>query len=477
MKILKFYITFSSVYLLGLLIVSYHGSDEWVMWNCLMNFYILFFFSLRRPIKIFKSTFFKIDVFFLSFYYLIFYSMYQGYLLGFNLLDSIWLRGYEDYVNISLIISSLALNAFSLGVNGGKRFQNTSHSKLKPANMVAYKSFALALFIIEICLIYLYSKLGLAAMLSGKYMPTNVTESEGTGVYFLITVMTMLSSSVVLYFYFHFRKFTWHFYFLFFVIIVWTLILLMIGDRNSLLLIILIFMGGYYSLFKTISPKKILMYFYASLMFYQLVEIYRSADDRSISGLVEVVGSKFNGERSKGDKDFFSEDNSFFTTTVGYRGTFSLVPNKIEHTLGYYQSIGVIGVIPFIKGYFLKKGDMATTSNLLTLHLKGRNSPMGIGTNVISDLYIDFGFVGVLIGMFILGRYILYIEEKIKNNMHSVLWFSLYFISLATISEMPRYNFTFPLRTYIWVIIVISTFSFLNGSKLKFKPNVYDDEK
>lgn len=229
-------------------------------------------------------------------------------------------------------------------------------------------------------------------------------------------------------------------------------------------------MGAFYSFFKTISRKSILVYFYIAIICYQVIEVYRDSDERTLNSLIEVVDKKYFNTDSglDSEKDFFSEENSLFTTTVGVRGTFFLIPNKDTFSLGYYQFVGVVGVIPFVKGIILSENDLATTSSYLTYYLKGKNSPMGIGTNIISDLYIDFGLPGVLIGMFFLGRYIVFIERKIRDTNYSILWFCIYFVSFATIAEMPRYNYSFPLRNCIWVLVVIYIFEYLYRKNLKF---------
>lgn len=465
MNKLSFYYILSILFFFISLFFTPQGLDFFVIYVCLFNYYFIFLMALKKPIFIYKYTFFKIDVFFLIFYYIIYFSMYQGYVLGLNGLNTVWLSGYEEYGNISLIVSSIGMNCFCFGINNKNRF--TSRIFVKPffLNNKPFVSLSWFLFFVNLLLIILYFRTGLSYLLAGRYLGSNVGDTNTDGLYFLITVFVLISLSFILFYLFHFKTFLFPNLLLLFISLIWFVVLLISGDRNSMLLILLLVFGAYYSFFSSISRKQIILYFFVGLFFYQIIEISRRLEDRSFSQISTVISDRLVSSESN-DKSFFSDQNSFFTTTVGYRGTFYLVPKKENYFFGKFQFVGVIGIIPYFKGFVLNNNDFSTTSEFLTYYLKGRFSPMGIGTNVISDLYIDFGILGVIIFMFLLGKFSYFVENKIKISYNSILWFSLYFITLCTISEISRYTFLFPLRSCVWSILILSSFQYIFKNRL-----------
>ena len=82
-KYYRFYknISFSSVLIVLLFIYNFtkKGADYWIIWLCLLIFYYNFFNTIRKPMVLYSGikTYFKIELFFLLFYYLLFFKPYQ----------------------------------------------------------------------------------------------------------------------------------------------------------------------------------------------------------------------------------------------------------------------------------------------------------------------------------------------------------------------------------------------------------------
>jgi oligosaccharide repeat unit polymerase len=470
MSLRKLYIISSTIFFLILYFVIPKGVDKTIMTLSLLNFYVLFFFTLKNKTKFVFETNFKTDTFFMIFYYMIFYLMYQGYLLGLNGLNSRWLGGFEDYTSISLITSCIALNAFCFGVTNTKKNKHSFYVKIKPKTMKPYKILSLILIPITLVLLFFYLKNGLSLLLIGRYTGSRTGNVAVDGVFNLVTLFSIINLSLIFYFYYFFRTLTWYIIVLISLIVIWLMILLIIGDRGHLLFFALIIMSGYSSFFKKISVKYLFIYLFIGLFFYKTIELSRKLEDRSFTGIIETVEEQLYSDNSEGG--MFSKDNSFFTTTVGFRGTFYLVPYHYDYSLGHYNMVGVAGVIPFTRRLILKKNEFATTSDFLTNKLRGGYSTMGIGTNVVSDLYIEFGLIGVVIFMFLLGKYSLFIENKIKGKNYSIIWFILYFVSLASISEISRYTYSSPIRNCAWTFIFLTVFSNKFNRILNYKIKV-----
>jgi hypothetical protein len=93
----------------------------------------------------------------------------------------------------------------------------------------------------------------------------------------------------------------------------------------------------------------------------------------------------------------------------------------------------------------------------------GLGKSWGTGTNIISDAFMDFGLFGVVIIMYLFGRFGGYAQIKAQTQITSVKWMFIYIITLAHFSELVRYGFDFPLRAIVWTFLLFSLISFLPG--------------
>ncbi len=113
------------------------------------------------------------------------------------------------------------------------------------------------------------------------------------------------------------------------------------------------------------------------------------------------------------------------------------MPSNYDYQYGIYQLQQLLGVIPGLAGIFhnyTANGDVKTdgSANFISFLIQGDNPTYGDGTSLIADLYLDFGVIGVLVSMFIFGRFIRAHEHKmfIGEYIPSLAWLAiLYFFS------------------------------------------------
>ena len=89
------------------------------------------------------------------------------------------------------------------------------------------------------------------------------------------------------------------------------------------------------------------------------------------------------------------------------------------------------------------------SSSVLKNEMIGLSKTLGVGTNIVSDCYMDFGIFGVIIILFLIGRYAGYVKSQTCKNINSAKWMFLYIITLSYLSEIARYGFDFPLRSIV----------------------------
>ena len=129
------------------------------------------------------------------------------------------------------------------------------------------------------------------------------------------------------------------------------------------------------------------------------------------------------------------------------------------YTLGRTMIMSVLCVIPFAMSIFLyltglKVGDI-NSANLIT-DLYYDNTPntqghIGLGTNIIGDIYVAFGFIGVVILMYFMGYFIRRLYEKTSRG--DIIAILLYTTIIMDAIYWPRSLYLTPLRTMAWTLL------------------------
>ena len=90
------------------------------------------------------------------------------------------------------------------------------------------------------------------------------------------------------------------------------------------------------------------------------------------------------------------------------------------YSFGKSMLYSMLRIIPFLSGIIHSVFNLSvweTSSSLLITSLTlGEDSSLGLGTSIIADIYLAFGSIGVFFFMYGLGKFIHYLEFKIKSN-------------------------------------------------------------
>lgn len=105
----------------------------------------------------------------------------------------------------------------------------------------------------------------------------------------------------------------------------------------------------------------------------------------------------------------------------------------------------------------------AGSGNLITkISLGVDDSALGLGTNIIADLYMSFGMIGVVLFMFLLGRYIAKFLRLAKSNIYALVAYSV-MISYSVF--IVRAEFFFFSRFLVWGLLIVFGVEVYNNSK------------
>lgn len=118
----------------------------------------------------------------------------------------------------------------------------------------------------------------------------------------------------------------------------------------------------------------------------------------------------------------------------------------------------VLSAVPFAQSTFMKMTGISAeeldSGSLVTFLEYGKDDPdrIGLGTNVIGDIYLAFGAVGVIVLMYLLGRMIKYLSFKfIKGDLLSGIFYMLLFMDVI---YLPRSGFLTALRPIVWCYVI-----------------------
>jgi hypothetical protein len=457
------------------------GASPSVIWPVLILFYILFARSLRRPVEIKAGirSYATVELLFMVFYYVLFFWPYQMAVLGqLNLYKSKFLMAtFVDESNRAIILASLALVSFLAGIDTRREEELLEAPFPEVAGSARdrdYRGLAPVLFALQVGLIAIYLGFGLRSQGEGRYTGTQSGGVVADGISLLILMTCLISIAMYIAFSSTGMRLPISLLICLSLSAYWALRILLLGDRNSFLLIAVIAIAGIFTFRVAAGRLPLLLLVVASLFLYNAVEAARDNQRATISTLFSsslTTGSDHGAPLVK-DKG----DSSFNITTIGLRASIFAVPGTYPYGNGKYKLIGAAGILPFARGLTLGSGTGFTdTSELLTVVMLPPNPGWNVGTNMISDSYIDFGIPGVIVLPFLVGRFAAYTRRRLRSPKGdytpSVVF---YLLTLALLTELPRYSIDFPVRILTWTALLFGVYRVLfmrEGPSLARKDN------
>jgi oligosaccharide repeat unit polymerase len=294
------------------------------------------------------------------------------------------------------------------------------------------------------------------SFLSGSYAGVYNWGPGATYAFLILRSMLMLS---VVYLFINnkgkfdsFKSFFIIFYrnkFFFVISLLYCAIFLFIGERGELIQLASTFLGGYVIYNRNISFKKIVVFIVFTAFLFTIIGLGRSSDASSRKGNLFAEGySKF----SEDDKFIIPTDELASSVHIQYLAL-DMVPDKHPYLGGITMFSNIIGVIPF-GSRLVDIPKMYQNSTLFfTISEKGKDFEFGIGSEIISDIYINLGFVVTLIVFFVLGFFmslIVYKATFIRNHKTVIIYLGV----LALALYLNRSNILVPLKPIVYCLVL-----------------------
>lgn len=414
--------------------------------------------EIVRGIKIRLSA----EMGFVVFYYILFFWPYQQELLGIgaHYYDSAFVQnGYPDGANKAMILAVAGLAAFHIGnvFMPSKRPPRTRPMVLQ-TNYVMFDSLLAVVMVVSFSA-FIYFNVqpdDLARYQRATSHGGEEATSVENGLYLLTILLCLIGvSRIIAHLYFG-RLLKLQHWIIIAATGFWMLFILIGGDRNNFLVIALAIAGGVAGFLREIRWPILLLSIVPALMIYNTIEIYRQASDQSIQGLIESFEDASNRD---------DDESSFASTTLTVRATFEIAPQPEPYAMGYYKLVGFGGIIPLVRGALIGNTERFTdTAQVISYYVIGPQATWSLGSNPISDLYMDFGQPGVVFGMAVLGYLAAALRAYITQRGPSAPRVFLYIALVAMMSEVPRYTIDFPVRLIVWGFALFWLYEKLNSA-------------
>ena len=243
------------------------------------------------------------------------------------------------------------------------------------------------------------------------------------------------------------------------VVILYMSLRLISGDRGPVIYTGLMFFYSYIMIVK----KKIKLTTLVALMLIGAVSMtvinsVRSYRNYNQSFQEKVLRSFGDFKDNNGPKTFSPFTHELAkSVNCNFIAIYDVNEGKTDLKYGFYNFCELAGCIPgsakLFKSFFDLDIYRTVTSEYVTISFLGKNYLIGLGTTAIVDFYLDFGLLGIILGMFLLGLTYRKIDSMLIEKVSSIflLIFFLKFASMAI--YIPRSSFSFVLNRCLYICV------------------------
>lgn len=236
------------------------------------------------------------------------------------------------------------------------------------------------------------------------------------------------------------------------IIAIYMVINLLVGNRGDPLYVAMAIFLSFSLFVHKVSNKIFISAIIAGLAIFYIIGEARGGEDGSMINKISSV-EKVDNEGTGGIFMYGKE------LIINNRTLYVLMDYVDKNGLNYGQTwqMNLYSIVPFLQSFMLKffdiRPELFASANLTTYLEFGKDNAdaFGLGTNLIGDIYICYGAIGVSVFMAILGHIVKVSYRKSTNDA----LFALVYICLFVISVYyPRASLFSPLRPLVWSIIM-----------------------
>lgn len=218
------------------------------------------------------------------------------------------------------------------------------------------------------------------------------------------------------------------------------LMFFLVGSRTIPLQIILVCVGMYTLLFKPIGLSKFTIYILSGFLVLSAI------------GYLRIALS------NKNFSEKFHVEDSAMDLIINNRNSYILLDHVDKKGLSYGESMlsPILAPLPFAQSLvidiFKLNPDNMRSALITTKDTFGKVGNWGLGTNIVADVYLAFGILGVIILFLVMGYYV---NRFRVNSGQSTITLVCYAILLSYAVYLPRAEYFYFFRYFVWCIILL----------------------
>lgn len=367
--------------------------------------------------------------------------------------DFIWIN--KQVVNFATWMSTVSIVLWMWGYVLYRNKRKKISDKVKqPIIKVNYYKYDIILLLIFIAFLGLVG----SSIFQGVYDGGN---SWGTGANYTFLILRVLLYLRVVYFFKDFSKGTpfkiiiqklLSYKIFIAVLVIYTLLFLMSGDRGPVMQVALILGGAYALYIRPIPFKRLILFIFLGAFVFTIIRFGRGRDanefdqgnifQRGYASFAESEGTNITEELAS-------------SVRIQYRAL-DVVPDQHPYLYGItFFTVGV-GVIPFMGSTVIETLDIpqqyTATSSFFTILGQGPYPTYGEGSEILADIYVNFGLYGTFLIMFVFGFFSGKVFHKAKElDFKFVL---IFLVLLIYALSMNRGMLFSPLKDIVYILVI-----------------------
>ena len=252
-------------------------------------------------------------------------------------------------------------------------------------------------------------------------------------------------------------------------------VVILSGDRGPMISLILAFVLNYFLV--TRRKMKIVSLLVCMLVGGMVVSLL------GVARKFSAVSDSFS-EKVLMASQISKEPTSFLPATEELAGSarclnyaLAYVPNEHPHLNGEFFAKNILSIVPFnssvtnliFDSRFRYKG----SASFITWIEQGDYPSSGVGTTCIADLYLDFGLIGVMFFMLLIGIVFRFLEIQLFVVKTPSLWmYSVGFYLMTCSLYLSRSSLFLGIRSIVWMYVIIIVYVYATRKFAKRK-NVF----
>lgn len=416
------------IFILLYIICPIHMTFDMTLYNIEFSLYLIglfCFFCIKK-----KKNYFDFDSVLLLFCTI--EHFFGGFFIGSNEFNRLFYQGIDSTIIFKgTLLAAIGLTSYMIGASTIKRDSNIV--KVKGQKYFAYQSLSpnllALLLIVSFAVFVVFDGLEFFRF---QYKEGVGSFDSNARIFQAITLITVFSNILcarMVFDYFHQERVNGKNRILIVFVFIIAVQFALVGNRTVFSYLVLPYIISYFSFVKNLNLLKSFGIMTIGVISMYIVQIYRQGNGVYSTNIFYVLSDMIIPLRS-------------------YLGTIDYV----DHYGVNYGTTMMPSFYSLIPGLSTVIGNAATTGSAetITRYLTEGNITSGLGTTIISDIYLSFGAIGVIVFMFVLGKFV---HRRWKNPMNDML------IQMGLFSccvFMGRAAFFSPLRVIIWSMLFSS---------------------